>query len=136
MRWVCPGCGSQVSVALSQCPNCGSSEESAPPPPASSAKFTTAALSESKPADVSPSAPAPAEKPSPAPATKAPPQRLLPTLRPADTDAAEPAKPFWRGVKFGVGFMCAVAMILLLLAMLLPWLRQQGWQPWLDTPSP
>lgn len=121
MRWVCPGCGSQVSVALRQCPNCGSSEESTPSAPVSSANSTTAA---------------PTEKPSPAAATKAPTQRLLPTPRPVVQAAPERENPIWRGVKFGVGFMMAVAMILLLLAMLLLWLRHQGWQPWLDSAAP
>jgi len=107
MRWVCPGCGSQVSVALSQCPSCGSSEASAP-----------------------------AERPASASAPTAPAQRLLPTPRAPEADTAEPENPYWRGVKFGIGFMFAVAMILLLLAMLLPWLQQQGWQPWLDSTAP
>jgi len=136
MRWVCPGCGSQVSVALSQCPSCGSSEASAPSPPAHTANSASPATSEFKLADVYPPASAPAERPASTTTPTAPAQRLLPTPRPADEDVAEPENPYWRGVKFGIGFMFAVAMILLLLAMLLPWLQQQGWQPWLDTASP
>lgn len=136
MRWVCPGCGSQVSVALRQCPSCGSSEASAPSPPARTARTAGPAPAEFKPADAYPSASAPAERPPSTSTAKPPAQRLLPTPRPPEADAAEPENPYWRGVKFGIGFMFAVAMILLLLAMLLPWLQQQGWQPWLDTASP
>ena len=115
MRWVCPGCGSQVSVALSQCPSCGSTEDKAVSSP------------------TSPATPAAALAP---PVVQAPRQRLLPVPRPEGSGTVERENPFWRGVKFGVGFMCAVAMILLLLALLLPWLREQGWQPWLDQASP
>jgi O-antigen/teichoic acid export membrane protein len=40
--------------------------------------------------------------------------------------------PFWRGLKLGIGFMLAVAVILFLLALLMTWFFQEGWQPWLD----
>jgi hypothetical protein len=69
------------------------------------------------------------------PVAKPPRQRLLSVPRPSG-EAAERESAFWRGVKFGIGFMFAVAMILLLLALLLPWLRERGWQPWLDTGGP
>ncbi|MGH8459436.1 MAG: hypothetical protein ACRESV_08800 [Nevskiales bacterium] len=125
MRWICPGCGSQVSVALSQCPNCGSTENRPLPPPPSPAIPATA--------------PTPAAVPHPAPAlpvSQAPRQLLLP-VPPSTTDQeGDRESAFWWGMKFAVGFMVAVAMILLLLALLLPWLREQGWQPWLDSSSP
>jgi hypothetical protein len=39
----------------------------------------------------------------------------------------------WRGIKMGVGFMLAVALILLALSLLLYWLSSEpGWQPWWD----
>jgi O-antigen/teichoic acid export membrane protein len=40
--------------------------------------------------------------------------------------------PFWRGLKLGIGFMLAVAVILFLLALLMTWFFQEGWQPWGD----
>lgn len=138
MRWVCPGCGSQVSVALSVCPGCGSSEASEPASSAESRDGARVARREAKPTE--PYSP-PVERPSPAPATPAaaaaaPARRLLPVPRPAAEAEPEQESPFWRGVKFGVGFMLVVVMVLLLLALLLPWLREQGWQPWLDSAVP
>ena len=134
MRWVCPGCGSQVSVALSVCPNCGSSEASEPAESRAAALVT--------PREVKPTEfylPPPAERTSLAvapPVAKPPTQRLLPTPRAAARNEMERENPFWRGVKIGIGFMLAVVMILLLLALLLPWLREKGWQPWLDSAAP
>ena len=141
MRWVCPQCGSQVSVALSQCPSCGGLPEGESAArgeaPAPAPVTPPEAKSVERYAPPSP----PAEKPSPAvapPVAGAPTaaQRLLPVPRPVAPAEPEQEGPFWRGVKFGVGFMLVVVMVLLLLALLLPWLREQGWQPWLDSAAP
>jgi len=63
-------------------------------------------------------------------------QRLLPVPRPAAAAEADRESPFWRGVKFGVGFMLAVALLLLLLWLVLFWLSAHGWKPWVAQPPP
>lgn len=144
MRWVCPQCRGEVSVALTECPYC------LPPAPVSEQPAATPTVTAPQPE--APSRPAPPETiavmPAPAPEklpeaalwlreAQAIRRAMVAVPRQARAPEQELETPFWRGVKMGVGFMLAVATILLLLALLLFWLSSQpGWQPLFERLNP
>jgi hypothetical protein len=105
VRWICPGCGVSLSLALSECPYCARRQP----------------------------APAPAE--TPPGVSSAPPGAVSPPSVPAEPPSREESS-FLRGVRFALGFLLVVAVVLLLLALLLEWLAAHPeWQPWLRPPG-
>jgi hypothetical protein len=143
MRWVCPRCHNQVSIALTECPYCAKEEseenpaEAPMPPPLGAPPQTTP-----RPPELA--APPPVAATPPPAAVEArvelpPPRRVARPRRvavapptPIKEEKEEEETPFWRGVRMGVGFALAVAVILFLLAFLLFWLRHIGWQPYFE----
>jgi len=131
MRWVCPRCHHQVSVALTECPYCApDGAQKAEPPPLPLGKpppVSTQPLAQRSPASA---APGPAAAAGPLPDDAASIRARF--RQTAAGEARQRESPFWHGLKMGVGFMLAVALILFLLALLMTWFFQEGWQPWLD----
>lgn len=122
MRWICSRCGNEVSVALTECPYCAEEEANAP-------------TVVSSPPAAAPSPPPP-EPPAAPPRQASPPPsaaRVRAALHPPPArEEKEAESAFLRGVKFGVGFALAVAVILFFFALLQFLLREAGWQPWFE----
>lgn len=118
MRWVCPRCGSAVSVALEECPRCAAETRPAEAP----ARAPIVPPAPGPPA----TAPPPSKGETGAAASRPEPKRQAPAAvseRAYTPPQEEEESFFWRGFRTGVGFMLAVVTILLLLVLFLLWLR-------------
>lgn len=125
MRWVCPRCRNQVSVALTQCPYCApDGTERAEPPSLQLGPPQPVASQPHLDRPTSPVAPSPDATSGAAPDDAAP---IRAEFRQAAVRKAEEQESaFTRGLKIGVGFMLAVVLILLLIALLMTWFFQEG----------